>query len=346
MIFNFKEFKLMKYKMYDEMMEQPDSLRRTFESEMPKMQEVSKLISEVDKVYLIGCGSSISTCYSVRDAIRMSSTNIDIEVYAGYEFNYNKKLVENENSLAIFTSQSGETADTLTSLRRANEFGLTTVSISNEPESSMIKEAKIPIITRGGTETAILGTKTYITQLASLYQILFAASDYEEKDTLLKQLSEMPDLIEELLKNTEYENRLLAQDFQKEDIFYCLGSGPNFGLAYKLAMTMLMEGAIKHACPEYSAEFRHGLIERAEKDVPIIILKSDFESDEITQKAIDFSENLKLKILLYELKDYADVDKLLSPFVLVIPLEWFVYYLAHYNGEDPGATRHIGKIRY
>ena len=328
------------------MMEQPGSLRKTFESEMSTMEEVSKMISDVDKVYLIGCGSSISTCYSVRDAIRMSSTNIDIEVYTGYEFYYNKKLVENENSLAIFTSQSGETADTLASLRRANEFNLHTVSISNEPESSMIKEAKTPIVTRCETETAILGTKTYITQLGCLYQILFAASDYEGKDTLLKQLSEMPDILEGLLKTTEYENRLLAQEFRKEDIFYCLGSGPNFGLAYKLAMTMLMEGAIKHACPEYSAEFRHGLIERAEKDVPIIFLKSDFESDEITQKAVDFSENLELKILMYELKDYANVDKLLSPFVLVIPLEWFVYYLAYYNGEDPGATRHIGKVRY
>ena len=255
-------------------------------------------------------------------------------------------MTENEDSIAIFTSQSGETADTLAALRKANEYKIHTVSISNEPESSMIKEAKTPIITRCETETAILGTKTYITQLACLYQILFSASNYEAKDTLLEQLSQMPDLIEELLKTTEYDNRLLAQDFKNEDIFYCLGSGPNFGLAYKLAMTMLMEGAIKHACPEYSAEFRHGLIERAEKDVPIIILKSEFESDEITDKAIDFSENLKLKSIIYELKDYADVDKLLSPFVLVIPLEWFVYYLAHYNGEDPGATRHIGKVRY
>ena len=336
----------MKYKMYDEMMEQPESLRKTFESEMPKLDEVSRLVADASKIYLVGCGSSISTCYSVRDAIRMSSTNLDIEVYVGYEFYYNKKLTENEDSIAIFTSQSGETADTLAALRKANEYNLHTVSISNEPESSMIKEAKTPIITRCETETAILGTKTYITQLACLYQILFSASDYEAKDSLLEQLSKMPELIEELLKTTEYDNRLLAQDFKNEDIFYCLGSGPNFGLAYKLAMTMLMEGAIKHACPEYSAEFRHGLIERAEKDVPIIILKSEFESDEITDKAIDFSENLKLKSIIYELKDYADVDKLLSPFVLVIPLEWFVYYLAHYNGEDPGATRHIGKVRY
>ena len=328
------------------MMEQPDSLRKTFEAEFSTMEEVSKLISDVDKVYLIGCGSSISTCYSVRDAIRMSSTNLNIEVYTGYEFYYNKKLVENENSIAIFTSQSGETADTLASLRRANEYGIHTVSISNEPDSSMINEAKTPLITRCETETAILGTKTYITQLACLYQILFKASDYENKIELLSQLAEMPKMLDKLLLLTEDENRELALEFKDEDIFYCLGSGPNFGLAYKLAMTMLMEGAIKHACPEYSAEFRHGLIERAEKDVPIIFLVSDLESDEITQKAIDFSNNLELKSIVYDLKNYADVDKLLSPFIFVIPLEWFVYYLAHYNGEDPGATRHIGKVRY
>ena len=328
------------------MMEQPESLRKTFESEFATLDEVSNLISSADKVYLIGCGSSISTCYSVRDAIRMSSTNIDIEVYAGYEFYYNKKLVDGENSIAIFTSQSGETADTLASLRRANEFNVHTVAISNEPESSMIKEAKTPIITRCETETAILGTKTYITQLACLYRILFKASDYENKTELLAQLSEMPKMLEKLLLLTEDESKELAEQYKDEDIFYCLGSGPNFGLAYKLAMTMLMEGAVKHACPEYSAEFRHGLIERAEKDVPIIILKSEFPSDEITDKAIEFSKNLELKSIIYELKDYADVDKLLSPFILVIPLEWFVYYLAHFNGEDPGATRHIGKVRY
>ena len=138
----------MNYKMYDEMMEQPESLSKTFKSEFSKMEDVSRLVSDVEKVYLIGCGSSISTCYSVRDAIRMSSTNIDIEVFTGYEFYYNKRLIENENSIAIFTSQSGETADTLASLRRCNELGIHTVSISNEPESSMTKEAITSIITR------------------------------------------------------------------------------------------------------------------------------------------------------------------------------------------------------
>lgn len=335
----------MAYKMYDEMMEQPNALRKTFDLEASKLDIVSQKVVDVDKIYLVGCGSSISTCYSVRDALRMSTT-MNIEVFSGYEFSYNKYLVNGENSIAIFTSQSGETADTLAALRKANDYGIYTVSISNEPDSSMVKEAKTAIVTCGDRETAILGTKTYITQLACLYEILFKRSDYENKDVLLSQLHEMPNLIEDLLISCEEDNKKLAEEFKDEEIFYCLGSGPNFGLSYKLAMTMFMEGAIKHACPLYAAEFRHGLIERVEKDVPIVFLYSDFDSDEITQKAIDFSENQELKIINYKLSDYADVDKLLSPFILVIPLEWFIYYLAHFNNEDPGATRHIGKVRY
>lgn len=335
----------MAYKMYDEMMEQPKALRKTFELEASNLDIISQKVVDVDKIYLVGCGSSISTCYSVMDALRMSTT-MNIEVFSGYEFSYNKYLVKGENSIAIFTSQSGETADTLAALRKANDYGIYTVSISNEPDSSMVKEAKTAIVTRGDRETAILGTKTYITQLACLYEILFKRSDYENKDVLLSQLHEMPDLIEDLLISCEEDNKKLAEEFKDEEIFYCLGSGPNFGLSYKLAMTMFMEGAIKHACPLYAAEFRHGLIERVEKDVPIVFLYSDFDSDEITQKAIDFSENQELKIINYKLSDYADVDKLLSPFILVIPLEWFIYYLAHFNNEDPGATRHIGKVRY
>ena len=332
--------------MYYEMMEQPEALRRTFASELDNMANISKLAKSVDTIYFIGCGSSISTCYSIRDAL-LGVSDLRIEVYTGYEFLYNKKLTEGENSLFIATSQSGETADTLAALRRANELKIDTVSISNEPESSMIKEAKYPVKTLGNTETAILGTKTYITQLACLYQILFAASGYEKADEILEQLAAIPDLIEELLVSTEEENKKLAEDLKDELIFYCLGSGVNYGLAYKLAMTMLMEGAIKHACPLYSSEYRHGLIERAEKDVPLIFLDANLEGDELTKIAIRNSrDELSAKAIVYNLEDYADINPLLAPFVLVIPLEWFVYYLAHFNGEDPGSTRHIGKVRY
>ena len=283
------------------MMEQPDAIRRTFDCELENMEKVSKIAETCDSIYLVGCGSSISTCYSVREALN-SVSSLQVTVFTGYEFAYNKKLLEDENSLVIATSQSGETADTLAALRKAKEYNIKTVSISNEPESSMIREADYPIVTLGDTETAILGTKTYITQLACLYQILFKASDYEEKDEILNQLTQIPDIIGNLLKTTEEDNKKLAKDLKDEEIFYCLGSGVNFGLAYKLAMTMLMEGAIKHACPLYSAEYRHGLIERAEDDVPLIFLDADQESDEITKRAYDNANEIKARTILFKLR--------------------------------------------
>jgi len=335
----------MEYKMHAEILEQPDSIRKTFEMEQDNMNKISSKLSKIDEIYLIGCGSSLSTIYSVKSAIEMV-TDLNIDVFTGYEFYYNKKLDENNNSAAIFTSQSGETADTLAALRKANELGILTIGISNEKDSSVIKETKCPIVTSGGREEAILGTKTYVTQLASLYYILFSASDYEKKEEIIKDLLSVPDIMEKLIIDSEEENKKLAYELKDEDIFYCMGSGPNYGLAYKLAMTMFMEGALKHACPLYSGEFRHGLIERVEKNVPTIILDSEYSSDEITKKAIDFCENIDAKTLIFKMDDYTDINNLLSPFILIIPLEWFIFYLAHYNGEDPGSTRHIGKVRY
>jgi len=336
----------MRYKMYDEILEQPKALKNTLKEEKSHMREIAEKFEEFEKIYLLGCGSSLSTCYSAKSAIDFISDK-NIEVYTGYEFFYNKKT-ENENSGALLASQSGETADTVAALRAAQEKDIYTVSITNEGQCTMIKEADDTVVTRGGTEKAILGTKTYVTQLMSLYEILFSMKGPGDntKKEILKNIEALPSISEGLIKKTEEENMELAEKFKDDEIFYCMGSGPNYGLAYKLAMTMFMEGALKHACPLYSGEFRHGLIERAEKDVPVVFLNADYPGDEMTIRSIEFCEKLQTKSLIYNMKDYSDMNPLMSPFALVIPLEWFIYYLAHFNGEDPGATRHIGKVRY
>ena len=335
---------IMKYDMYNEVLEQPRSLEKTLKEEKSHMKEIAEKLKGMDKIYLVGCGSSLSTCYSSRDAIGFLS-DINIEVHTGYEFVYHKNL-QKPNSALIVTSQSGETADTVAALRKARENGIYTVSITNEPESRMMEEADDSVLTRCGRETAILGTKTYMTQLLCLYEILFTMEGSDESIKILNDLKRIPSITAELIKTTEEENRVLAEKFKDDDIFYCMGSGPNFGLAYKIAMTMLMEGALKHACPLYSGEFRHGLIERAEKDVPIIFLEAGFPGDEHTNKSIEFAENIGAKTIKFHMEDYSDIHPLLSPFILIVPIEWFIYYLSHYSGEDPGSTRHIGKVRY
>jgi fructoselysine-6-P-deglycase FrlB-like protein len=334
----------MKYDMYNEVLEQPKSLQKTLNEEKSHMKEIAKKLMGMDKIYLVGCGSSLSTCYSARDALGFLS-DMNLEVHTGYEFVHHKNL-QKSNSTLITNSQSGETADTLAALRKAKEEGIYTISIVNESESSMMKESDDAVLTRCGRETAILGTKTYMTQLLCLYEILFTMEGSEEAEKILNDLDDIPSITEELIKDTEENNRILAKEYKDEDIFYCMGSGPNFGLAYKIAMTMLMEGALKHACPLYSGEFRHGLIERAEKDIPIMFLDAGFPGDELTNKSIEFSDKIGAKIITFRMEDYSNIHPLLSPFILVVPVEWFIYYLSHYSGEDPGSTRHIGKVRY
>ncbi len=83
----------MHYKMYEEMMEQPRSLKDTMKAEKSHMKEMSEKFDEFDKIYLVGCGSSLSTCFSSKDAMNMVS-NRNLEVFTGYEFFYHKNLQE------------------------------------------------------------------------------------------------------------------------------------------------------------------------------------------------------------------------------------------------------------
>jgi glutamine---fructose-6-phosphate transaminase (isomerizing) len=334
----------MEYEMYREMTEQPQSLQNTLKEERSHLKEIASQFKKFDKIYLVGCGSSLSTCFSAKDAANMTFNN-NLDVYTGYEFFYHKNI-DDENAGVILTSQSGETADTLAALRKAQKKGLYTVSITNEGDSSMMNESDDAVLTLCQRENAILGTKTYMTQLLCLYEIIFGMDNSDASKEVLRDLEKVPSVVEDLLKATEQDNRILAENYKDQEIFYCLGSGPNYGLAYKLAMTMFMEGALKHACPLYSGEFRHGLIERAEKDVPLLFLDADYPGDEFTRKSIQFGEKIGTQNIVYRMQDYSDLNPLLSPFILAVPLEWFIYYLAHYNGEDPGSTRHIGKVRY
>ena len=152
-------------------------------------------------------------------------SNRNLEVFSGYEFFYHKKL-QNENAGVILTSQSGETADTLAAMRRAQEEGIYTVSIVNEAESTMRKESDDAVLTLCGRENAILGTKTYMTQLMSLYQILFRMEDSSIAKNVIGDLKKIPSITEALLNKTKDENKALAKKYADYDIFYAMGSVP------------------------------------------------------------------------------------------------------------------------
>lgn len=332
----------MKYTILNEILEQPDVLKKTIDSELKLMDEISELVKNIDKIYLIGSGSSISSCYSIMDAMKIYST-LNVQSYLGYEFSYDKKLINNENSIAIFASQSGETEDTIAALKKAKKYNIKTVAISNEPESTLAKTADISVITRCGHEIGILGTKTHLTQLFCQYYILFKALGHDE---IIKELLTLPDILKDLIEKTHDDYKQLAKKYKDETMFYCLGAGPNYGLAYKTSMTIFMEGSNIDSCPLYASEFRHGLIERVDENTSLIFLDANCDGDTITKRSIKFCQSINANCIILNLEDFADVDKILAPFILLIPLEWFGCYLAHYKNIDPGVARHIGILPY
>jgi len=117
-------------KMYDEMIEQSISLKETLKAEKNHMTELSKYFQDFDKIYIVGCGSSLSTGCSVRDALNFVSDK-SIDVNTGYEFYYHKKLEKGEGGV-ILTSPSGETGDTIAALKKAQEYDLHILAVTNE----------------------------------------------------------------------------------------------------------------------------------------------------------------------------------------------------------------------
>ncbi len=326
--------------MRKEILEQSEALRKTIESESDKIHEISHKLKEYERFYFVGCGSSLSTLLTINSLLDYLKFEKIRGVYTGFEFYYNPPYVD-ENTAIILCSQSGETRDTVYAARRAKQENIYcyTIGITNEEQSSLATIVDDAIITRAGKEQAIVATKTYVTQLFVLYS-LFLPREVNEK------LQELPTIYQSLISKTEEGCKQLAKKFRDTQGFYVVASGVNYGLAYKVAMTMLMEGCYLHGCPVYAGEFRHGLIEKVEKGVDVMFLRSGLASDKITNKALEFCERIGARTLVFDANEYYKYDSIFGPFILIIPLEWFIYYLALERGVDPAATRHIGKVRY
>jgi len=326
--------------MRKEILEQSEALRKTIELESDKLRKVSHKLRKYKRFYFVGCGSSLSTLLTINSLLDYLKSENAKGVYTGFEFYYNTPYIDEETAI-ILCSQSGETRDTIYAARRAKQEDIYcyTVGITNDEQSSLASIVDDVIITKAGKEQAIIATKTYITQLFVLYS-LFLSEKFDRK------LKELPAICQSLLTKVEEECKRAAIKFRDTKGFYVIASGVNYGLAYKVAMTMLMEGCYLHGCPVYAGEFRHGLIEKVEKGVDTMFLKSGLPSDEITNKALEFCERIGARTLVFDADRYYKFDSIFGPFILIIPLEWFIYYLALEKGVDPAATRHIGKVRY
>lgn len=286
--------------MLKEIFEQPIAIADTLEGRLGKDKVLDssfgpkaiEIFDKVKSIQILACGTSYHAGLIAKYGIE-SVTGIPVNVEVASEFRYRKVVVQ-PDTLIITISQSGETADTLAALRKAKEIGYAhSLAICNVPESSLVRESELSMMTRAGPEIGVASTKAFTTQLVAillLVTVLARRFDFpaETEAKVVDQLRHLPGIIDDVLKLDD-EIKEVAKDFADKDHALFLGRGMHYPVA--------MEGALKlkeisyiHAEGYPAGELKHGPIALVDKNIPIVAVAPN-------DKLID-----KLKSNLQEVK--------------------------------------------
>jgi glutamine---fructose-6-phosphate transaminase (isomerizing) len=319
----------------------------------------SRVLRRTRNVHIVACGTSFHAAAVARYFIEQVC-KIPCSVDIASEYRYRNPLVA-PDSLFVTISQSGETADTLAALRLARQSGyLSTLAICNVPESSLVRESELVLLTRAGPEIGVASTKAFTTQLAALGMLTVAlarnqAADAERERALVTQLIELPSLIEKTLQLDPVIARLAERFADKRHALF-LGRGALYPIA--------MEGALKlkeisyiHAEAYPAGELKHGPLALVDADMPVVAVAPN---NELLEKLK--SNLMEVRARGGELIVFADpesgfaasegvtviemprhVTYTQSPVVYTIPLQLLAYHAAILRGTDVDQPRNLAK---
>ena len=353
-----------KYFMHKEIHEQIDTISNTITGRAKKdrvylngLLEYWAQIKEADKIFITACGTSWHAGLIGKNLIERFA-KIPVHVEYASEFRYNKTLIDN-NSVVIAISQSGETADTLAAIKKANEHGAITVGICNVPGSSVSRETNCGIFTRCGHEVGVASTKAFTAQISILYLLalkLAASNDTISKASLRSHL-DFSDSIKKIKNVLKKENEIkkIALKYKNANDFLYLGRGLNFPIALEGALK-LKEISYIHAEGYPAAEMKHGPIALVDKNMPnVFIVPKDKTYDKIISN-IEEIKSRKGKIIIITdskdkiLRDLAN-DLILVPktnhfmfcHLATIVLQLFAYYIAVGKNLNVDQPRNLAK---
>lgn len=321
-------------------------------------ESLNRNIPNLDKykeIHIVACGSAYHTGLVAKTLIE-EIANIPVMCEIASEYRY-KKVFYNSETLVIVISQSGETADTLASLRKAKEDGIDTLAIVNVIGSSIAREAKHTLYIKAGCEIAVATTKAYSAQIALLSLIALKLAlihnkiDEETFNNLTKEIQKLPNMIRTLINTNQYQE-IAKKIYTREDIFY---------LGRKIDYAMSMEGSLKLKEISYinsvayaAGELKHGTISLVEENTPVIAIITD---EEIKAKTVSNLKETKARganvILIsnyQETDDYCNdnivipkVNSLIQPLLTIIPLQLLAYEIAKLKGCDIDKPRNLAK---
>ena len=319
----------------------------------------TEVFTRVDSVHIVACGTSYHAGIVARYFIEQIC-RLPCRVEIASEYRYRNPVVQN-NALLVTISQSGETADTLAAMRLGKQLGyLATLAICNSPESSLVRESDLVMLTRAGPEIGVASTKAFATQLTALGMMVIAlarhnGADAEREHGLVSRLIELPGMIEKTLELDPVIQQLALRFAEKQHALF-LGRGALHAVA--------MEGALKlkeisyiHAEAYAAGELKHGPLALVDADMPVITVAPNN----------DLLEKLKSNLMEVrarggELYVFADPDSgfqssdgvhviqmprhvsyFQAPIVYTIPLQLLAYHVAILRGTDVDQPRNLAK---
>ena len=351
--------------MLKEIFEQPIVVAQTLQSYIRAVEEQVALpqmdfdLSEIKRITIVACGTSFYAGMVAKYWFeQFARVPVDIDVAS--EFRYRNPVLE-PGGLALFISQSGETADTLAALRHARAEGQKIAVVVNVPTSSMAREADLLLPTHAGPEIGVASTKAFSCQLAVLaalaahLAVVKGRMSREEERDVVHHLTQTPAALNAALAHDAEIANMAHHIAPARDVLY-LGRGPDYPLALEGALK-LKEISYIHAEGYASGEMKHGPIALIDEAVPVIVLAP---SGPLFEKTVSNMQEVRARggkiVLISDAEGLAEagegclapiempkVHPLIAPLVYAVPVQLLAYHVAVAKGTDVDQPRNLAK---
>jgi glucosamine--fructose-6-phosphate aminotransferase (isomerizing) len=320
--------------------------------------DAEEVLDRVKCVQIIACGTSYHAGLVARYWLE-AIAGIPCRVEVASEYRY-RKTVLMDDTLVVTISQSGETADTLAALRAVKELTNLTLSVCNVPESSLVRESELKLMTRAGPEIGVASTKAFTTQLYALLMLVVVLGKRRDLSAdkikeLFQQAQALPALIERVL-DSKPAIELWAEQFADLENAIFIGRGSLYPIALEGALK-LKEISYIHADAYPAGELKHGPIALIDQDLPTIAIASldGFEGKIKSNIQEILARGGKVYLFADERIDVSDlgedchvmkipaVEAVLAPVLFSIPLQLFSYFVAVHKGTDVDQPRNLAK---
>jgi glucosamine--fructose-6-phosphate aminotransferase (isomerizing) len=360
-----------KHFMLKEIFEQPWAVKETVlgrasqetgEVFLHEIEIPDQTLRDIERIVILACGTSWHSAL-VAKFLFETLARVPVDVDYGSEYRYRDPIVS-KNTLAVVITQSGETADTLAALREAKKKGARSIAICNVVGSMATRETDGTVYTHAGPEIGVASTKAFTTQIVALH--LLAMYLGQIRGTLTRDnarphidgLSQLPLLLEHTLRCEPIIEEIAKRFYQRQDFLY-LGRGINYPIALEGALK-LKEISYIHAEGYPAGEMKHGPIALIDEDMPVVTIAPN---DHVLEKMIGNIQEAKarggavialtsegqpaLGDLLDPSQDFlVEVPQshpLLTPVLMVVPLQLLAYHIAVRRGCDVDQPRNLAK---